>query len=278
MSALVIDGVYAADENGRPQFQVLLAPEDEEVERLTATLAERMTKLLQRRGLGPDSDPEESDPLSRDQPCLAGLYAAAVSGKVAFGPNAGRRVTRTGDQIDPESMEALASPRCASVCGFSLHANTAVPAADRTRWERLCKYCARPPIAMDRLEPLSDRRLAYRFKRPWRDGTSHVVFAPLEFLEKLSAIVPAPKTHLVRYSGILAPAAKWRPLIVPNQAGVESASATDSDAPALAHTTAKESWTAPQLSPPRDIGEISATEMRVPRTRGLPPRCSGSAS
>ena len=171
LHALVIDGVYAADENGRPQFQVLLAPDDEEVERLTATLAERMTKLLQRRGLGPDSDPEESDPLSRDQPWLAGLYAAAVSGKVAFGPNAGRRVTRTGDQIDPESMEALASPRCASVCGFSLHANTAVPAGDRTRLERLCKYCARPPIAVERLEPLSDGRLAYRFKRPWRDGT-----------------------------------------------------------------------------------------------------------
>ena len=67
LHALVIDGVYAAgeaparqraaskDENGRPQFQALLAPDDEEVERLTATLAERMTKLLQRRGLGPDS-------------------------------------------------------------------------------------------------------------------------------------------------------------------------------------------------------------------------------
>ena len=128
---------------------------------------------------------------------------------------AGRRVTRTGDQMDPESMEALASPRCASVGGFSLHANTAVPAGDRTRLERLCRYCGRPPIAIERLEPLSDGRLAYRFKRPWRDGTSHVVFAPLQFLEKLSAIVPAPKTHLVRYSGILGPAAKWRPLILP---------------------------------------------------------------
>src|SRR5262252_4922307 len=38
---------------------------------------------------------------------------------------------------------------------------------------------------------------------------------PLELLEKLSALVPAPKAHLIRYSGILAPAAKWRSLIVP---------------------------------------------------------------
>ena len=85
----------------------------------------------------------ESDPLSRDQPWLAGLYAAAVSGKVAFGRNAGRRVTRIGDQIDPESVDALASPRCATVSGFSLHANTSVPASDRKRLERLCRLCRR---------------------------------------------------------------------------------------------------------------------------------------
>ena len=126
-----------AGEDGRPQFQVLLAPDDEEIARLTASLAEGIKKLLLRRGLGPDSDPEESDPLCRDQPWLAGLYAAAVSGRVAFGPHAGRRVTRIGDQIDPESMDALASPRCASVSGFSLHANTSVPAGDRQRLEDL---------------------------------------------------------------------------------------------------------------------------------------------
>ena len=184
---LAIDGIYAADEHGHPQFQLLLAPDDEEIARLTASLAQRIAKLLRRRGLGPDSDPEESDPLSRDQPWLAGLYAAAVSGKVAFGPNAGRRVTRIGDQIDPESMDALASPRCSRVAGFSLHANTSVAAADRRRLERLCRYCARPPIATERLEPLSGDRLLYRFKRPWRDGTSHIVLTPLELLEKVSS-------------------------------------------------------------------------------------------
>src|SRR2546422_4026086 len=41
---------------------------------------------------------------------------------------------------------------------------------------------------------------------------------PLELLAKLSALVPAPRAHLVRYSGVLAPASKWRPLIVPEPA------------------------------------------------------------
>jgi hypothetical protein len=34
-------------------------------------------------------------------------------------------------------------------------------------------------------------------------------------LEKLAALVPAPRAHLVRYHGLIAPAAKWRALIVP---------------------------------------------------------------
>jgi hypothetical protein len=78
---LAIDGVYATDDDGKPQFQALLAPEDQDISRLTASLAERIPKLLQRRGAGPDGEPEESDPLLRDQPWLAGLYAASVSGK-----------------------------------------------------------------------------------------------------------------------------------------------------------------------------------------------------
>src|SRR5947208_3628975 len=49
---LVIDGVYAGDDDGNPQFQSLLAPEDQEISRLTASLAESIPKLLQRRGLG----------------------------------------------------------------------------------------------------------------------------------------------------------------------------------------------------------------------------------
>ena len=152
-----------------------------------------------------------------------------------------------------QSIDALTSPRCASVSGFSLHANTSVPAGDRQRLERLCRYCARPPLAIERLEPLSDGRLLYRFKRAWRDGTTHIVLTPLELLEKLSAIVPAPKTHLVRYSGILGPAAKWRPLIIPNAAAppAESVPAIHSPCPAQIHTSARESSIAEAVSTTR---------------------------
>ncbi len=84
-----IDGVYAADDEGTPQFQALLSPDDEEIERVTASIAERVRKFLERCGLGPGSDPEESDPLARDEPWLAKLYATSVSRRAHLAPRLG---------------------------------------------------------------------------------------------------------------------------------------------------------------------------------------------
>jgi hypothetical protein len=64
-------------------------------------------------------------------------------------------------------------PCCASVAGFSVHAGVCVPARDRLRLERLCRYTSPPPLATGRLSLLRDGRLLYRLKRRWRDGTTH---------------------------------------------------------------------------------------------------------
>jgi hypothetical protein len=50
--------------------------------------------------------------------------------------------------------------------------------------------------------------------RNWRDGTSHLVFDPIEFLEKLAAITPRPAVNLVVYHGVLAPRARWRSQVI----------------------------------------------------------------
>ena len=50
---------------------------------------------------------------------------------------------------------------------------------------------------------------------PWRDGTTHLVISPLEFMQGLAALVPRPRLHLIRFHGVLAPHAKLRPLVVP---------------------------------------------------------------
>ena len=131
--SLVIDGVYAAGENGHPEFHHLPAPEDADVLRLSTIVAERIQSLLERRGLGKSADPEQADPLAEDDPGMAALVSNSVRHKVAIGSNTGRGVLRLGDQIDGDSMDAYQSPLCAMVCGFSMHGNVCVDARDRIR-------------------------------------------------------------------------------------------------------------------------------------------------
>jgi hypothetical protein len=139
------------------------------------------------------------------------LYSASVSGRIATGPRAGRRVARVGDAVDVDDAALPSGRRCASVAGYSVHAGVCVPARDRMRLERLARYAGRPPLATERLLLLQDGRLLYRLKHRWRDGTSHVIYEPLELVERLAALVPAPRFNLTRYSGVLAPAADALP-------------------------------------------------------------------
>jgi hypothetical protein len=218
---VAIDGVYAPDEDGRPRFYPLRHPTDKEIQQLTETLAARITAWVQHRF---EDCAGEEDTLSQDQAWLAGLYAASVSNRIANGPNSGRRIALAGDPVDPEAVEERSSPLCATSGGFNLHAAVVVPAHDRGRLENLLGYTARPPFATERLEQRPDGRLSYRFKSPWRDGTTHAVFTPLEFIERLCALVPTPRAHLVRYSGVLGPAAKWRSQIVPEDPNIPGSS------------------------------------------------------
>jgi len=76
---LVLDGVYAADGGGPPEFHQLPTPEDEDVLRLTTLVSQRVQSLPERRGLGTDADSQQADPLSQDDPGMAALLANSVN-------------------------------------------------------------------------------------------------------------------------------------------------------------------------------------------------------
>ena len=79
----------------------------------------------------------------------------------------------------------------------------------------MCRYAGRPAFAASRLELLPDGRVSYALKRRWQDGTTHVVMRPEVLIERLLALVPRPRRHLVTYHGVLAPAAGLRSQVVP---------------------------------------------------------------
>jgi hypothetical protein len=142
------------------------------------------------------------------------------------GPRAGTRITVLGAQIEADDSVVRVSPRCAVVSGVSPHANVRIPAKARRQLENLRRYAARPPVATERLSLLADGRVLYHLRHHWRDGTTHVAFEPLELVARLAALVPPPRFNLVRYLGVLAPAARWRAQVVPDRAVEETDAAS----------------------------------------------------
>ncbi|HSH76186.1 MAG TPA: transposase, partial [Longimicrobiales bacterium] len=106
--------------------------------------------------------------------------------------------------------------------GFSVDASVRIEGEDRAGIERLVRYCARPPFALERLHALDsspalaspESRLLYRFPKPDVHGRIELLLTPLELLEALAKFVPPPRVHRHRYHGVLAPNARLRPHVV----------------------------------------------------------------
>src|SRR5262252_5892079 len=115
------------------------------------------------------------DPLRADEPALARTLAASVQQRMAFGERAGQHVRRIGSGFGHEGEHpTLTGPRCARVHGFSLHANTAIPAPRRDQLERLLRYTGRGAVSLERLEQDAHGDLVYPFTKPWADGTTGI--------------------------------------------------------------------------------------------------------
>jgi hypothetical protein len=213
---LILEGVYSGEE---PIFLELPPPTDDEVKALVQTLSIRILRWLTRHGYfeaqGEGLQPS-ADLFSEQEPVLATCMAASIQYRIGLGPRAGQKVRRLGTMEECFYEEAkMTGSRCAALGGFSLHADTACEAWERDKLERLCRYVARPAIANERLFQRSDGLLVYKMKKPYNDGTEYLLFSPEELLEKLAALVPIPRVHLIRYHGCLAPHAKIREKVVP---------------------------------------------------------------
>jgi hypothetical protein len=225
-----LEGVYLdrTDQGLKPRFVKAEPPSDTDIAALVQKISHRVMRKLRQFGyLEPSLAAAVAtgyDPLRNDAPELAQTLAASVQQRIAFGERAGQQVRRIGSGFgDAGETPTLTGPRCASVHGFSLHANTQVPAHRRDQLERLIRYTARGAVSLERLAQDANGDLVYTFTHPWSDGTTGIRLSPLELLEKLAALVPLPRVHLVRYGGCLAPHCHLRGAIIPTprQQGVD---------------------------------------------------------
>ena len=105
----------------------------------------------------------------------------------------------------------------AEVAGFSLHAGIATKTNERAKLERLCRYITRPAVSTKRLSLTRNGRVRYELKTPWRNGTTHIIFEPLDFISRLVTLVPRPRVNLTRFHGVFAPNSKYRARVTPTR-------------------------------------------------------------
>ena len=202
---LFLDGVYIDSTHGsRARFRWVKAPTSNELTQLTHIIAHRVARYLERQGLlvrdacnsyltaeGVDSDPES--PMKQ-------LLGSSITYRIAVGPQQGRKVF---------TLQAL--PDCrpdnpfvdtvGKVAGFSLHAGVATRAHERDKLERLCRYIARPAVSTKRLSLTRNGQVSYELKTPYANGTTHVLFEPLDIMYRKYCMPRAQEAHDCRDAG-----------------------------------------------------------------------------
>jgi hypothetical protein len=213
---LWLDGVYGWEPGrGAPVFAEQREVTDADVQQLVARIRDRVRRALRKAGQWMDPGEAGDGADAESGELLPGLAAAAVQGRAALGERAGQQDGRVGR--DGRNEPFVKGPLCAEMDGLSLHAGTWVGPRDREGLEKLCRYAARPAVAESRLSELPDGRIAYSLKKRWKNGTTAVVMTKEVLMERLCALVPKPRKHLVTYHGVLAPAAGLRSQVVPKR-------------------------------------------------------------
>jgi len=211
---IFVDGVYVTEGSGAPVFRAVRSPGAGELQALVQRLAEGIGRLLEKRGLI-ERDAEHG--WLSGEPVQAGsldeLIGHCITWRIAVGPRAGQKVFTL--QTVAAQGEGEGRSGAAQAGGFSLHAGVSIKPGQRAKLERLCRYVSRAPLAQDRLALSASGQVRYTLKTPWRDGTTHVVLEPLDFIARLAALVPPPRGHLTRYHGVFAPNSRLRALITP---------------------------------------------------------------
>ena len=228
---LFLDGVYVQRPDGSLRFRWVKAPTSAELTQLAQTLALRVGRLLERQGLL-ERDVENS--YLAGEAVEAGpmdqLLGHAITYRIAVGPQQGRKVFTlqtlpacdepfddgVGKAAGFSLAQATLSPRPGS---HLVHAGVAAKADERKKLERLCRYISRPAVSEKRLSLTPNGNIRYQLKTPYRDGTTHVIFEPLDFIARLAALVPKPRVNLTRFHGVFAPNSKYRALVTPGRRG-----------------------------------------------------------
>jgi Putative transposase len=151
---------------------------------LVRRIRNRVLRFLDRRGKLNDIDGADSP--TPDASPLDTLRAAAILGKTALGPRLGAtiRASVKAPRLPATSPAAGSAPTSvASLCTRAFVSMSETATGSNAS-------AATPP---ERLSLTDSGPILDKLKKPRRDGSSHVVLTPLTLIERLAALIPAPR-------------------------------------------------------------------------------------
>ena len=207
---LMMESYFEQQEDNPPKLRNLSEWNKSDHEHVLGEIIKKSVRHLTRKGyLNAEGEIVESplyDPLFKEHPDLVDSLAASLQNRIAFGEYAGRYVTRIGSGFGyKEEVAVTKSKLCITQNGFSLHGGRLIKPMDRIGLEQMIGYMARPSIATKRLSITNHGNIRYELKTKWSDGTTAIEFTPMDFLSRLAALVPPPRVHMIKHSGIFAP-------------------------------------------------------------------------
>ena len=184
-----LEGVYLdrIDQGLKPRFVKAEPPSDTDIAAVVQKISHRVC---------------QAPPVRYLEPSLAAAVATGYAPCVTTLPSSPRPRRPPSSSVSPRGAgrsagpahrlrlwrrgrdATLTGPRCASVHGFSLYANTQVPAHRCDQLERLLRSTARGAVSLERLAQDANGDLVSTFTHPWSDGTTGIRLSPLELLEK----------------------------------------------------------------------------------------------
>ena len=214
---IVPDGVFTrADDaaDGAVVFREGPAPTRADIADVAARVEKRMCRWLRRRGLLDERAAEDRSNEALELSPLEACMQMSLFGSTYV------RLAKDGAPVPLAGEEARFRAAgkgqwVAEASGFNVHAGVTVRSGDREGLERLCRYGARPPFSLERLSILADGRVAYLLRKPRRNGATHLVMTPVQFLSRLASLIPPPRFPLQRLSGVFGPRSPLRASVVP---------------------------------------------------------------
>ena len=176
---LFLDGVFELDAEKKPTtFHITKAPTLTELNDVLNKIIHRTVKHLEKRGLIMRDEEDHLQLNLSEDDALARLQAGAATYRFTLGQNKGKKALTL--KTLPDSDHAATYGLVAKNSGFSLHAGVAMAGNERDKIEKLCRYIARPAVALERLSLSANGQVIYRLKKPFDDGTTAISMTKLE--------------------------------------------------------------------------------------------------